>query len=462
MSAKLDIEKIANVYLLGIGGIGMSALARYFKVQGKSVSGYDKTSTPLTDLLQSEGIDVHFEDKLTLVPEAVLSQKDNTLVIYTPAVPNNHYEYNYFKERGYQVMKRSEVLGQVFSSQKGAGVAGTHGKTTTSTMLAHLLKQSHVDCSAFLGGISRNYNTNLLLTDKSNVVVAEADEFDRSFLRLFPYLTIVTSVDPDHLDIYGTYEEVIKSFNAYIAQIRKGGILIYKKGIKLDVSGLTNVDMYTYSITDKADFYPSNIRNEKGFHTYDLNTPEKVIKGLVLGVPGLMNLENSVAASAAALMLGVSEEELRGALSSFEGVKRRFEYHIRTEDVVYIDDYAHHPEELKACITSARNLYPDKKITGIFQPHLFTRTRDFADGFAESLSLLDELILLEIYPAREEPIPGITSDIIFDKVSIANKTLCTKDDLLSVLKTKKIEILMTIGAGDIDRMVDDIKDVLQR
>jgi UDP-N-acetylmuramate--alanine ligase len=453
----MNFDKINNVYLVGIGGIGMSALARYFKTLGKFVAGYDKTATPLTSQLIDEGIDIHFDDCVSSIPEPILSQKDATLVIFTPAVPNYHIEFNYFKERNYQVHKRAEVLGKVFSHKKGVAVAGTHGKTTTSTMLAHLLKQSSLDCNAFLGGISKNYNSNLLLSVKSNIIVAEADEYDRSFLRLFPYLAIVTSVDADHLDIYGTLEEVIKSFNEFVSQIKPGGILIYKKGIKLDISKLKEIYLYSYSINEDADFCPLNIRNEGGFHYYDIKTPDGIIKEIKLGIPGRMNLENSIAASAAVHLLGVTDDELKQGLATFSGVKRRFEYHVNNEHFTYIDDYAHHPEELKACISSARNLYPTRKITGVFQPHLFTRTRDFVAGFAESLSMLDEVILLDIYPAREEPIPGVTSNIILEKISIPNKLICKKEELLSVLKQRKLDVLLTMGAGDIDRFVEEIK-----
>jgi UDP-N-acetylmuramate--alanine ligase len=453
----MDFSKINNVYLVGIGGIGMSALARYFKTLGMFVAGYDKTATTLTDQLIAEGIDVHFEDKLSLIPSQIYSEKENTLIIYTPAVPNYHYEFNYFKEREYMLMKRAEVLGVIFSNRKGIAVAGTHGKTTTSTMLAHLLKQSAVDCSAFLGGISKNYSSNLLLSDKSDIVVAEADEFDRSFLRLYPHLAIVTSVDADHLDIYGTHEEVIKSFNQFTQQISENGYLIYKKGISLSLEGMNDVQVYTYSVGEVADFYPTNIRLFNGLYSFDIQTPMGLINDLTLGVSGKMNLENSIAAIAAALILEVKPAELRASLASFAGVKRRFETHVNNKNFVYIDDYAHHPEELKACVNSAKDVFPGKKITGIFQPHLFTRTRDFADGFAESLSLFDSVILLEIYPARELPIPGITSEIIFDKLTCTNKTLCTKDQLMEVLKKHRPEVLITVGAGDIDKFVPLIK-----
>jgi len=458
----MNFDKINNVYLVGIGGIGMSALARYFKHLGKFVAGYDKTPSTLTGQLQSEGIDIHFEDSLLLMPPNILSQKDSTLVIYTPAVPNYNYEFNYFRERGYELVKRAEVLGFIFSKLKGVAVAGTHGKTTISTMIAHILNKSSVGCNAILGGISKNYNSNLLLSTKSDIIVTEADEYDRSFLKLFPYVGIVTSVDADHLDVYGTHEEVIKSYNQFIKQISENGILIYKKGIPLSLEGLKDIEIYTYSAYELADFYPLNIRLKKDVFHYDVQTPQGVIKDIILGVQGKMNLENSIAALAAATVLNVSAEEIKAGLASFEGVKRRFEYHIKSSKITYIDDYAHHPEELKACIMSARNLFPDKKITGIFQPHLYTRTRDFAVGFAESLSLLDELILLDIYPAREEPIEGVTSEIIFKNVKISNKIMCNKSELMNKLGTLKPEILITMGAGDIDTFVEPIKKLYNK
>jgi UDP-N-acetylmuramate--alanine ligase len=335
---------------------------------------------------------------------------------------------------------------------KGIAVAGTHGKTTTSTMIAHLLSQSGVGCSAFLGGISKNYGTNLLLNEKSDIVVVEADEYDRSFLRLYPHLAIVTSVDADHLDIYGTHEEVVKSFEQFIKQINPEGILIYKKSIGLNTSGLGDVTVFNYSLQGPADFYPYNIEIENGLYVFDVQTPMGIIEKLMLGIGGRMNLENAIAAIAAACMLGVKPNEIRAALESFSGVKRRFDVHIKTPGFVYIDDYAHHPEELAACIQSVKALFPNKKVTGIFQPHLFTRTRDFAAGFAQSLGMLDELILLEIYPAREEPIPGITSEIIFDKVEMKNKWLCKKENLFEVLASKTPEVLITMGAGNIDTL----------
>ncbi len=456
----MNFEKIKHVYLIGIGGIGMSALARYFNIQGMHTAGYDRTPTPLTDELVSEGIEIHFEDKPTLIPGDMLSQKESTMVIYTPAIPPNHYEFNYFIEREYLILKRAEVLGKIFSGKKGVAIAGTHGKTTTSTMVSHLLKSSHLDCNAFLGGISKNYNSNLLLSASSEYIVAEADEFDRSFLKLFPYLAIITSVDADHLDIYGSKEEVLKTFNLFARQISENGILIYKKGIELPLEGITKIHTFTYSITEEADFYPINISMQDSLFHFDLVTPIGPIKDLVLGLPGKMNLENATAAAAAAYLLGIHDEDMRKALATFSGVKRRFDYQCRTKDCIYIDDYAHHPEELMACITSARGVFPDKKITGIFQPHLYSRTKDFADGFAQSLSLLDEVILLDIYPARELPIEGVSSEMIFKNITCNEKTLCSKPQLMDILKGKKFEILITMGAGDIDAFVPEIKQLL--
>jgi UDP-N-acetylmuramate--alanine ligase len=458
----LDFNKIHNVYLVGIGGIGMSALARYFKILGKFVAGYDKNPTDLTKQLISEGIDIHFEDNLSLVPEQVLSQKDTTLVIYTPAIPNYHYEFNYFHEREYLVLKRAEVLGLIFSNRKGIAVAGTHGKTTTSTMIAHILKQSAIDCNAFLGGISKNYNSNLLLSEKSDIIVTEADEFDRSFLKLYPHLAVVTSVDADHLDVYGNKEEVIKSFNKFVNQIATNGILIYKKGISLSIENVKSLNVFTYSATEEADFFPFNISMFEGLYRFDVQTPLGQISDITLGIPGIMNLENAIASIAATYLLEAKPAEIRKALADFKGVKRRFEYHIKTPQLVYIDDYAHHPEEIKACITSVRKIFSDKHITGVFQPHLYTRTRDFADGFAESLNLLDELILLDIYPAREQSIEGVSSEMILKNVTIRNKSICKKEQLLDVLKTKQIEILITMGAGDIDKFVEPIKSILMK
>lgn len=458
----MDFSKIENVYLIGIGGIGMSALARYFNVQGKYVAGYDRTPSELTNELLSEGIHVHFDDKPSLIPEKVLSQKESTLVIYTPAIPQSHFEFNYFVEREYNVLKRAEVLGTIFAGKKGIAIAGTHGKTTTSTMVAHILKSSQLDCNAFLGGISKNYKTNLLLSPNSDYIVAEADEFDRSFLRLFPFLAIITSVDADHLDIYGSEDEVLKTFNLFARQISENGILIYKKGIQLPLEGITKIHTYTYSINGEADFYPTNIFIANSLYHFDLITPIGPIKDVVLGLPGQMNLENAIAASAAAFMLGANEHDIRDGLETFQGVERRFDFQFKSNRIIYIDDYAHHPEEIKACIASARKIFPDRNITGVFQPHLFTRTRDFADEFAQSLSLFDQIILLDIYPAREFPIEGVSSEMILGKIKCQNKKIVPKEKLVDWLSSAELDILITMGAGDIDRLVSPIVEMLNQ
>lgn len=453
-------NEIHNIYLIGIGGIGMSALARYYKHLGKNVAGYDRTSTDLTIALETEGINIHFEDNLKQIPSTFTdpSQKDKTLIIYTPAVPSDHAELTYFKNSGFVIKKRSEVLGLIIQNKKGIAVAGTHGKTTVSTMIAHILKNSSVDCNAFLGGISKNYNTNLLLSDSNENVVVEADEYDRSFLQLNPQIAVITAVDADHLDIYGNIEELRKAFTQFTSKIQKGGTLVVKSGINILLYNGHFYHKYTYSLNSDTDFYARNIRVENHRYIFDLVTPlGNNIKNITLGIPGLVNVENAVAALAVGYINGVSENDLRLAMLTFEGCKRRFDVQIDSNLIVYIDDYAHHPEELKACINSVKELYPDKKITGIFQPHLFSRTRDLAEEFAVSLSLLDEVVLLDIYPARELPIKNISSEIIFKNITQKNKTLCTKEQLLEVMKKKKPEVLITMGAGDIDRFVEPLK-----
>jgi UDP-N-acetylmuramate--alanine ligase len=455
----MNISTINNVYLIGIGGIGMSALARYFKTIGKNVAGYDKFSTALTDALVSEGIDIHFDDNIEKVSSVFLSKQD-TLVIFTPAVPKDHAELNYFLTNGFELKKRSEILGMITREKKSICVSGTHGKTTISTMIAHILKQSKVDCNAFLGGISKNYGTNLLLSAHSDFVVAEADEFDRSFLRLFPDIATISSIDADHLDIYGDRAQIVEAFEQFTALIKPGGVLFVKAGLDLNLQNKSNYEVFTYSLNKPADYFAENIELKKGVYHFDIVTPTGKIRDLALGVPGLINVENAVVAVAVAAYCGVTEHELQMALPLFLGAQRRLDLHIHNDNQVYIDDYAHHPKELEACISSIRKMYPDQKITGVFQPHLFTRTRDFADEFAESLSLLDELILLDIYPARELPIEGVTSSIIFDKVTISEKLLCTKDDVLKILENRKIEVLLTMGAGNIDQLVKPIKALL--
>lgn len=449
-------HKYQNIYFIGIGGIGMSNLARYFKSRGRLVAGYDRTMSTLTSELESEDIDVHYSDDLNAVPAAFLD-KENTLIVRTPAVPDEHSELTYFKTNGFRIMKRAEILGEVSKDDRCLCISGTHGKTTTSMITAHLLKQSHVDCNAFLGGISNNYDTNLLLSQVSDLTVIEADEYDRSFHHLHPWMAVVTSVDADHLDIYKTHEAYLESFSYFTSLISPGGSLVMKKGIPLKYRLNDDVKVYTYSITEDADFQALNIRVSKGRLFFDFKMPGKTLKDLEIGVPVRINVENALAAMALAHLNGVNDDELRAGIASFKGTRRRFDFQVRRDDFVYIDDYAHHPEELKASIDSIRELFPDKKITGIFQPHLYSRTRDFADEFAEVLSSLDDLILLDIYPARELPIPGVTSEMILEKVGIKSKSVTSLNNIFEVLDKKQPEVLVTLGAGSIDTLVPLLK-----
>ena len=450
-----------KTYFIGIGGIGMSALARYFKHEGMKVAGYDRTPSPLTAALEAEGIDIHYGDDLAeQIPDEFKHNPDSTLVIYTPAVPTLNAEYRWFADNGYTIIKRSAALGYVARNKKTLAVAGTHGKTTVSTLTAHLMTQAADSrCTAFLGGIAKNYDSNLLLSS-GEWLVAEADEYDRSFLQLHPQAALITSADPDHLDIYGTGEELRKTFSEFASQVAPQGTLILKKGINLPLSSesqLSTRRIYQYSLDEVCDIYASDIRPDAGGrYRFDLHTPFGNLADCTLGIPALINIENAVAASALALYAGADPEKLKSALASFQGVKRRFDFYINTPETVYLDDYAHHPEELKAAILSLRGIFPARKLTAVFQPHLYTRTRDFADGFAQSLSLLDELILLDIYPARELPIEGVNSQMIFNKVTIANKAMCTKDQLLDLLAQRTLDVLVTFGAGDIDRLTDEI------
>jgi UDP-N-acetylmuramate--alanine ligase len=457
------LENIKSIYFLGIGGIGMSALARYFNAAKKETWGYDKTRTTLTDELSAEGIDVHYEEDLDYVKEKMGSGKldrTNMLVVYTPAVPAEHNELVYFRENDFQLMKRAQLLGLITESSYTIAVAGTHGKTTTSSLIAHILRTANIDCTAFLGGITQNYNTNLLL-GKSNTTVVEADEYDRSFLTLHPDIAVITSVDADHLDIYGNKKFMHESYDLFAQQVKAGGTLVIKKGVEEAVDPKTKKSkVVTYSLGADTEYKASNINIADGQFYYSVLTNKSVILDLMLGIPGKHNVENSVAAVAVAQAMNISESDIRKALASFKGVKRRFEYHIRKRDLVYIDDYAHHPEELKACISAIRDVYPGKKITGVFQPHLYSRTRDFADEFARSLELLDELILLEIYPAREKPIPGITSTALLEKINLQNKKVCAKEDLVKEIRSRKLEVLLTVGAGDIDNFVEPITKAL--
>ena len=453
------MDNIQSIYFIGIGGIGMSNLARYFITKGKKVAGYDRTETPLTKELVKEGAIIHYTDDVKLIPDFCKNSAD-TLVVYTPAVPSDNEEVKFFRNNGFTMQKRAQVLGTITKSSKALCCAGTHGKTTTSSMLAHILKQSHLDCNAFLGGILKNYNSNLMLSDTSEFTVIEADEYDRSFHWLHPYMALITSVDPDHLDIYGTEEKYLKSFEHFTSLIQPGGALVMKHNIKLSPKVAENVRVYTYSI-EKGDFHAENVRIGNGEIHFDFVTPKGVIDNIQLGVPVKINIENGIGSMALAWLNGATEDELRHAMATFQGAKRRFDFILKTDKIAMIDDYAHHPEELAASITSVKELYSGKKLTGIFQPHLYSRTKDFAPEFAQSLSLLDELILLDIYPAREKPIEGVTSKIIFDKVTCP-KTLCSKEELLPLLEKKNdIEVLLTVGAGDIDQLLEPIKQILE-
>jgi UDP-N-acetylmuramate--alanine ligase len=448
-----------SVYFVGIGGIGMSALARFFRHRGKNVAGYDRTSTELTDQLTREGIDIHFIDKPALISRE-FRDPERTLVIYTPAVNEQNSELTYFRNHGFRVIKRSTALGELFNAGHGIGVAGTHGKTSVSTMLAHIMSDASVGCNAFLGGISKNFNSNIVIHPTSDTIIAEADEYDRSFLALFPEIAVVTSVDDDHMDIYGTRESLLEGFENYLDQVSDKGKLVIKHGLELKIPD--HLEVFTYALDNPdADYFITSRSSVMGRYHFTVRTPMDIFEA-TLGVPGLVNVENALAAIAVADQSGVPLEKISAALERFRGVKRRFDVQVWTEDRVYIDDYAHHPEELKAFISSVREIFPGKKITGIFQPHLFSRTRDLAKEFGESLSMLDELILLDIYPAREAPIPGVTSDIIFREVSLSEKVRISHEQLLNVLKERDPEVLLTMGAGDIDRLVEPLKSWMER
>lgn len=446
-----------NIYFIGIGGIGMSAIARYYNAKGYKVSGYDKTPSPLTHALESEGIEVHYEDNTDFVPKDV----ETTLVVYTPAIPKDMGELVYVMENGYRVIKRSRMLGEISAGQRCMAVAGTHGKTTTSTLVSHLFTASGEGCSAFLGGISKNYGTNLLI-GANDVVVAEADEFDRSFLQLFPEIAVITSMDADHLDIYGDAEHIRRAFKDFASQV--SGTVIAKYGLDITAED-TKARVMTYSYDNpEADFHAVLTDGDGNRDSrFDIHWPGGVIRDCVVGIPGWVNIENAVAAAAIGLTYGLASEKIREALASFSGVKRRFDIQLKTDRCIYIDDYAHHPEEISAALSSIRGFYPEYRHTVIFQPHLYTRTRDFAEGFAASLSNVDRLILLDIYPAREEPIPGVTSEIIFRNVTAPEKILLKKEELMDYLRKDELgakELYVTVGAGDIDRFIEPIKELL--
>lgn len=457
MSGHVNISnQYTSVYFLGIGGIGMSALARYFNYHGLKVGGYDKTQSALIEKLIEEGCQVHFDDLGNKIPKH-FNNPDNTLIVYTPAIPKNHKELNFFKENNFKIFKRAEVLGILTRQSKGLCVAGTHGKTTTSSMLAHILDHSSWKCNAFLGGIATNFNSNLVLSESSDLTVIEADEFDRSFLHLSPFASIVTSVDADHLDIYGNEDQFIEGFRQYAMKTDVNGYLIQKEGLKLN--SLSKTVTYSYNSTT-ADYSVQNLKWISGFLIGDVRLKNSFWSNIKFGIPGIHNAENALACIALLNEMGMDEQSIRNGLASFVGVKRRFEYCIREEKFVYIDDYAHHPKEIKALIDSIKMLYPTMKIRGVFQPHLFSRTKDFSEGFAAELSRLDEVVLMPIYPAREEPIHGITSEWLLQQIKCDKKSLKSPAEILQYFSDLKEGVLLTIGAGDIDRIVSPLKEIL--
>lgn len=456
----MEINSIKAVYFIGIGGIGMSAIARYFLNKGILVGGYDRTPSDLTQKLEEEGALIHYEENVALIPEAC-KDKDSALIIYTPAIPASHQELVYFKENQFDLQKRAQVLGTLTRAHKGLCVAGTHGKTTTTSMTAHILHNSHVDCNAFLGGITKNYGTNYILSAKSDYVVIEADEFDRSFHWLSPYASVITATDPDHLDIYGTKEAYLESFAKYSSLIQPGGYLVLHKDLEMEARVQDNVTVYSYS-RNEGDFHAENIRIGNGEIFFDLVSPFENIKDVQLGVPVSINIENSIGAMALAQIAGATAEEIKQAMASFRGVDRRFDFKIKNDHQVFLTDYAHHPEEIKQSIRSIKELYADKKITAIFQPHLYSRTRDFYKEFAEGLSLADDVILLDIYPAREAPIPGVTSKLIYDNLAPeVTKRMCTKDELLDLIQNSDFDVLIALGAGDIENYAPQIAEILK-
>ena len=457
----MELKDIKSVYFLGAGGIGMSALVRYFLAEGKFVGGYDRTPSELTKRLIEEGAVLHFEENIDLVPTECRNP-DTTLVVFTPAIPADHKEWSLFRDGGFTIKKRAEVLGIITNGKRGVCAAGTHGKTTTSTMTAHLLHCSEVDCAAFLGGISKNYKSNLITTDKSDLVVIEADEYDRSFLHLQPYVATITSADPDHLDIYGNKENYLEAFAQFTERIREDGYLIIHEGLEVTPRTKPGVKTYTYN-RESGDFHAENIRIGGGTIIFDYVSPWQRIDDVELGVPVSINIENGIASMAMAEICGATAEEIKSGMKSFAGAERRFDFHIKQDDLVLISDYAHHPDEVRACARSIKELYGDKKVTVLFQPHLFSRTADFYNEFAESLSLFDKVILVEIYPAREKPMPGVTSKLIYDRIADGvEKSMCSRADVLNVVEKEKhnIEVLVSLGAGDIENDITRIKQIL--
>ena len=459
----MELKDIKNIYFLGAGGIGMSALVRYFLSEGKEVAGYDRTPTPLTAQLIEEGAMLHFDDNPDYIPASFLD-KECTLVIYTPAIPGDHKEWQFLRQQGYTIKKRAEVLGLITRDKRGLCIAGTHGKTSTSTMTAHLLHSSHIGCAAFLGGISKNYHSNLLLTDKSDFVVIEADEYDRSFHQLTPYIALITSADADHLDIYGTKENYLESFAHFTGLIREDGYMIIHEGLEVSPRPKGGVTCYTYG-RESGDFHAENIRIGGGRIIIDYISPLGDIHDVELGVPVSINIENGIASMAIAQISGATAEEIRTAMGTFSGVERRFDFRIKEDNIVMLSDYAHHPDEIKACALSMKELYRDKKITAMFQPHLFSRTKDFYREFAAALSLFDEVILLDIYPAREQPIPGVTSSLIYDNIAAnVQKSQCKRSDAVEYIRERKeeFEVLICLGAGDLESDTPQIAEILKQ
>ena len=452
--------KVKAVYFVGIGGIGMSAIARYFLSRGIIVGGYDRTPSDLTEQLRKEGALIHYEDSVELIPDS-FRDREGTLVIYTPAIPAEHSELTFFRQQGFEIQKRAQVLGTLTRTLKGLCVAGTHGKTTTSSMAAHLLHQSHVDCNAFLGGINKNYGTNYILSQKSPFVVIEADEFDRSFHWLTPYASVITATDADHLDIYGTEEAYLESFRKYSSLILPGGFLVLHTGLKMQANVQEGVTVYTYS-REEGDFHAENVCIGNGRITFDFVSPLGNISDIELGVPVSVNIENGIAAMALAQIAGATANEIRQGMASFSGVDRRFDFHIRTDRMAFLSDYAHHPAEIRRSLESLRELYGGRRIKAIFQPHLFTRTRDFYRDFADALSLVDDVCIVDIYPAREQPIPGVTSKLIYDNLRPGiRRQMCSKDEIPDVVRQGGFDVLVTLGAGDIENYVSQITKILK-
>ncbi len=457
----MELKDIKAVYFVGAGGIGMSALARYFLRKGMVVAGYDKTPSALTEQLGREGALIHYEENVDLIPHSCKNPKE-TLVIYTPAVPTDHAELVFFREKNFEIQKRAQVLGTLTRAHRGLCFAGTHGKTTTSTMCAHIMHQSSMDCNAFLGGISKNYGTNYILSDDSDFVVIEADEFDRSFHWLRPWMAVITSTDPDHLDIYGTKEAYLESFRHFTTLIKPGGALVIHRGLEMKADPQDGVSVYEYAL-DEGDFHADNVKIENGEITFDFISPIENVCGISLGQPVPINIENGIAAMAMAQLNGCTAEELRYGMRTYHGVDRRFDFKLKTDRIVFLSDYAHHPKEIFQSARSIRELYRNRRITAIFQPHLYTRTRDFYRDFADSLSQLDEVILTEIYPAREEPIEGVTSQLIYDNLREGvDKQIVKKDDILQFVADHDFDVLVVLGAGDLDNQVPQIEAVLRK